>query len=46
MSKKESMLKKEFQKKDVQRLRNLITEKHGNKTTQGVGYTKKQEYLL
>jgi len=44
MSKKESMLKKEFQKKDVQRLRNLITEKHGNKTTQGIGYTKKQEF--
>ena len=44
MSKKESMLKKQFQKKDVQRLRNIITEKHGDKTTQGVGYTKQKEF--
>lgn len=37
------MLNKEFQKKDVQRLRNLIKGKHGEKTTVGVGYTKKYE---
>ena len=44
MNKKESMLKKQFQKKDVQRLRNIITEKHSDKTTQGIGYTKKKEF--
>lgn len=37
------MLNKEFQKKDVQRLRNLIKGKTGEKTTVGVGYTKKYE---
>ena len=37
------MLNKEFQKKDVQRLRNLVKGKHGEKTTVGIGYTKKYE---
>lgn len=37
------MLKKEFQHNDVQRLRNLVKGKYGDKTTVGVGYTKKHE---
>jgi hypothetical protein len=35
---KDSILKKEFQKKDVERLRNLVKGKYGDKTTIGVGY--------
>ena len=38
------MLKKQFKERDVQRLRNLVTKKYGDKTTQGVGYTKVQEF--
>ena len=34
------MLKKEFQKHDVERLRNLIRGKSSSRTSQGVGYTK------
>lgn len=41
---KKSVLKKEFKDKDVQRLRNLVQGKYGDKTTQSVGYTKKQEF--
>ena len=41
---KESVLKRQFQEKDVQRLRNLVQGKHGSKTTEGIGYTKKQEF--
>ena len=37
-------LKKEFKKRDVQRLRNLITGKYGNKTVVGVGYKKAEEF--
>jgi hypothetical protein len=37
------MLNKEFQKKDVERLRNLVKGKYGDKTTVGIGYTKKYE---
>jgi len=37
------MLKKEFKEKDVQRLRNLITGKYGNKTQVGVGYSKEEK---
>jgi hypothetical protein len=40
---KESVLKKEFDPKDVQRLRNLLTQKYGDKTTIGVGYEKEQK---
>ncbi len=40
----DNVLKKQFQQKDVQRLRNLMTGKHGDKTTVGVGYTKQQEF--
>ena len=39
----DSVLRKEFQKRDVQRLRNLVAGKHGNKTTIGVGYTGKTQ---
>jgi hypothetical protein len=44
MSKKDNVLKKEFKQKDVQRLRNLLTKKHGDKTTVGIGYSKQQEF--
>jgi len=40
----DNVLKKEFQEKDVQRLRNLIQGKHGEKTTVGTGYTKQYEH--
>jgi len=36
---KDSVLKKEFQKRDVERLRNLIKGKHGDRTTAGIGYS-------
>ena len=42
--KKESILKKEFQKKDVERLRNLMKGKYGEKTRSSVGFTKSQEF--
>ena len=41
---KDNILKKEFKKKDVERLRNLVKGKGGERTGQGVGYTKKQEF--
>ena len=40
----DNILKKEFNKKDVERLRNLIKGKGNERTGQGVGYTKKQEF--
>jgi len=40
---KDTVLNKEFNKKDVQRLRNLVQGKYGEKTSTGVGYTKKHE---
>jgi hypothetical protein len=40
----DNVLKKDFKEKDVQRLRNLVTGKYGDKTTTGIGYTKKQEF--
>jgi len=39
----ENVLKKDFSKKDVQRLRNLVQGKYGDKTSTGVGYEKKYE---
>ena len=39
---KDSVLKKQFQEKDVQRLRNLTTGKYGDKTIKSVGYRKAQ----
>jgi hypothetical protein len=40
----DNVLKKEFQEKDVQRLRNLVQGKYGEKTTVGTGYTKQKEF--
>jgi hypothetical protein len=40
----ESILKKEFKQKDVERLRNLVKGKYGEKTTMGTGYTKAKEF--
>ena len=40
----ENVLKKEFGKKDVTRLRNLMTGKHKDKNGQSVGYNKKEEF--
>lgn len=37
---KETLLKKEFKGRDVQRLRNIVTKKYGDKTTNQVGYQK------
>ncbi len=42
---KETLLKKEFKEKDVQRLRNIVTKKYGDSTGIQIGYEKKeQEY--
>jgi hypothetical protein len=38
----ESLLKKEFKSKDVNRARNLITKDFSGKTVEGIGYTKTQ----
>ena len=40
----DNVLKKEFKKHDVQRLRNVLTGKAGERTTEGVGYTKATEF--
>ena len=39
----DNVLKKEFSQRDVNRLRNLLTNKSGEKTTTSIGYSKKQE---
>ena len=39
-----TQLKKEFKQKDVQRLRNLVQGKYGDKTAQSIGYTKNDEF--
>jgi len=41
---KDNVLKKEFAKNDVNRLRNLVQGKYGEKTQQGVGFNKKDEF--
>jgi transcription elongation factor Elf1 len=41
---KDNILKKEFNKKDVTRLRNLVKGKSSERTGQGIGYTKKEEF--
>jgi hypothetical protein len=38
----ESLLKKEFKTRDVQRLRNLVSKNYSDKTVTQVGYTKEQ----
>ena len=35
----DNVLKKQFQKRDVERLRNLVKGKHGDRTTVGIGYS-------
>ena len=37
----DNILKKEFKKNDVERIRNLVQGKYGEKTGQSVGYQKK-----
>lgn len=41
---KDTVLKKQFQERDVQRLRNLMTGKHGEKTRSSVGFSKADEF--
>lgn len=41
---KDNILKKEFNKKDVKRLRNLVKGNSKERTGQGVGYSKKDEF--
>ena len=40
----DNVLKKDFNKKDVERLRNIIKGKSGERTGQGIGYTKSNEF--
>ena len=40
----DNILKKEFKKQDVKRLRNIMSGKAGERTTEGVGYTKQQQF--
>jgi|TARA_B110000503_G_scaffold90366_1_gene136676 hypothetical protein len=40
----DNVLKKDFQQRDVQRLRNLVQGKYGEKTGEGVGYKKVEEF--
>ena len=40
----ENVLKKDFKQKDVQRLRNLVQGKYGERTTIGIGYEKKKNF--
>ena len=40
----DNVLKKDFQQKDVQRLRNLVQGKYGDKVGESVGYTKTEEF--
>ena len=40
----DNVLKKEFQRKDVERIRNLVKGNTGGKTTQGIGYNKAYQH--
>jgi len=40
---KETQLKKQFSERDLQRMRNIITKKTGEKTVTSVGYSKAEE---
>ena len=40
----DSVLKKEFKQRDVQRLRNLVQGKYGEKTRTSVGFSQKEEF--
>lgn len=39
----ESLLKKEFKEKDINRIRNIVSKKYGNSTVSQIGYLKKEE---
>ena len=41
---KDTVLKKDFQERDVQRLRNLVQGKYGEKTRTSVGFSKPDEF--
>jgi len=41
---KDNVLKKQFQERDVQRLRNLVQGKYGEKTRSSIGFTKADEF--
>ena len=41
---KENVLKKDFKKQDVERIRNLVQGKYGEKTRSSVGFSKKDEF--
>jgi|TARA_R110002167_G_scaffold324415_1_gene530471 hypothetical protein len=43
---KETVLKKEFQKKDVERLRNLMQGKYGEKTRSSVGFSQAEVFYV
>jgi len=43
---KDNVLKKDFQERDVQRLRNLIQGKQGEKTLSSVGFSKADEFYV
>jgi hypothetical protein len=40
---KDNILKKQFAEKDIQRVRNIVKGKNGDRITHGVGYTKETE---
>ena len=41
---KDNILKKDFQQRDVERIRNLVKGKYGEKTRSSVGFTKAEEF--
>jgi hypothetical protein len=41
---KKNVLKKDFKKQDVERIRNLVQGKYGEKTRSSVGFSKKEEF--
>lgn len=41
---KDNVLKKDFQQRDVERIRNLVKGKYGEKTRSSVGFTKAEEF--
>ena len=42
----DNVLKKEFQEKDIQRIRNLVKGDYSSKTTQGIGYVKPTKHHI
>lgn len=39
----ESLLKREFKEKDINRIRNIVSKKYGNSVSSQIGYVKKEE---